>query len=61
MRLQTIPALAPAAVLGIATAGTQPSPGGGIVLIDTTFGYEAERVIVGGLQALGLDPATANM
>ena len=30
----------------------------GIMLIDTTFEYEAEPVIVGGLKKLGLDPAT---
>jgi metallo-beta-lactamase class B len=30
----------------------------GIILIDTTFEYEAEEVIVGGLKKLGLDPAT---
>ena len=29
----------------------------GIILIDTTFEYEAEAVIVGGLKKLGLDPA----
>jgi metallo-beta-lactamase class B len=30
----------------------------GIILIDTTFDYEAEDVIVGGLKKLGLDPAS---
>ena len=30
----------------------------GIILIDTTFEYEAEAVIVGGLKKLGLDPAS---
>jgi metallo-beta-lactamase class B len=30
----------------------------GIILIDTTFEYEADRVIVGGLKTLGLDPAS---
>jgi metallo-beta-lactamase class B len=30
----------------------------GIILIDTTFEYEAEPVIVGGLKKLGFDPAT---
>src|SRR6266436_1795089 len=30
----------------------------GIILIDTTFEYEADEVIVGGLKKLGLDPAT---
>jgi metallo-beta-lactamase class B len=30
----------------------------GIILIDTTFAYESEEVIVGGLKKLGLDPAT---
>jgi metallo-beta-lactamase class B len=30
----------------------------GIILIDTAFEYEAEEVIVGGLEKLGLDPAT---
>ena len=30
----------------------------GIILIDTTFEYEAEAVIVGGLKKLGFDPAT---
>ena len=30
----------------------------GIILIDTTFEYESEEVIVGGLKKLGLDPAT---
>jgi metallo-beta-lactamase class B len=30
----------------------------GIILIDTTFEYEAETVIVGGLRKLGFDPAT---
>jgi metallo-beta-lactamase class B len=30
----------------------------GIILIDTTFEYEAENVIVGGLRKLGLDPAS---
>ena len=30
----------------------------GIILIDTTFEYEAEEVIVGGLKKLGFDPAT---
>jgi metallo-beta-lactamase class B len=30
----------------------------GIILIDTTFEYEAEAVIVGGLIKLGLDPAS---
>jgi metallo-beta-lactamase class B len=29
----------------------------GIILIDTTFEYEAEPVIVGGLKKVGLDPA----
>jgi metallo-beta-lactamase class B len=29
----------------------------GIILIDTTFEYEAEQVIVGGLKKLGFDPA----
>jgi metallo-beta-lactamase class B len=29
----------------------------GIILIDTTYEYEAEAVIVGGLKKLGLDPA----
>jgi len=29
----------------------------GIILIDTTFEYESEAVIVGGLRKLGLDPA----
>ena len=29
----------------------------GIILIDTTFEYEAEAVIVGGLKKLGIDPA----
>src|SRR5271168_2937827 len=28
----------------------------GLILIDTTFEYEAEPVIVGGLKKLGLDP-----
>ena len=32
--------------------------GDGIILIDTTFEYEAEEVIVGGLKKLGLDPAS---
>jgi metallo-beta-lactamase class B len=32
--------------------------GDGIILIDTTFEYEAEQVIVGGLKKLGLDPST---
>jgi metallo-beta-lactamase class B len=32
--------------------------GDGIILIDTTFEYEAEQVIAGGLKRLGLDPAT---
>jgi metallo-beta-lactamase class B len=31
----------------------------GIILIDTSFEYESEEVIVGGLKKLGLDPATA--
>jgi metallo-beta-lactamase class B len=30
----------------------------GIILIDTTFEYETEPVIVGGLKKLGLDPAS---
>jgi metallo-beta-lactamase class B len=30
----------------------------GIILIDTTFEYEAEDVIVGGLRKLGFDPAS---
>jgi metallo-beta-lactamase class B len=30
----------------------------GIILIDTTYEYEAEEVIVGGLRKLGFDPAT---
>jgi metallo-beta-lactamase class B len=30
----------------------------GIILIDTTFEYEAEQVIVGGLRKLGFDPAS---
>jgi metallo-beta-lactamase class B len=30
----------------------------GLILIDTTFEYEAEPVIVGGLKKLGFDPAT---
>jgi len=30
----------------------------GIILIDTTFEYETEPVIVGGLKRLGFDPAT---
>jgi metallo-beta-lactamase class B len=30
----------------------------GIILIDTTFAYEAEEVIVGGLKKLGFDPAS---
>jgi len=30
----------------------------GIILIDTTFEYEAEEVIVGGLRKLGFDPAS---
>jgi metallo-beta-lactamase class B len=30
---------------------------GGLILIDTTFEYEAEPVIVGGLKKLGFDPA----
>ena len=30
----------------------------GIILIDTTFEYEAEAVVVGGLKKLGFDPAT---
>ena len=30
----------------------------GIILIDTTFEYEAEPVIVGGLKKLGFDPAS---
>ncbi len=30
----------------------------GVILIDTTFEYESERVIVGGLKKLGLDPAS---
>jgi metallo-beta-lactamase class B len=30
----------------------------GIILIDTSFEYESEEVIVGGLKKLGLDPAT---
>jgi metallo-beta-lactamase class B len=30
----------------------------GIILIDTTYEYEAEAVIVGGLKKLGLDPAS---
>ena len=30
----------------------------GIILIDTTFEYEAEPVIVGGLKKVGLDPAS---
>ena len=30
----------------------------GIILIDTSFEYEAEQVIVGGLKKLGFDPAT---
>jgi len=30
----------------------------GIILIDTTFEYEAEAVIVGGLKKLGFDPAS---
>jgi metallo-beta-lactamase class B len=30
----------------------------GIILIDTTYEYETEEVIVGGLKKLGLDPAT---
>jgi metallo-beta-lactamase class B len=30
----------------------------GIILIDTTYEYEAEEVIVGGLKKLGFDPAT---
>jgi metallo-beta-lactamase class B len=29
----------------------------GLILIDTTFEYEAEQVIVGGLKKLGFDPA----
>jgi metallo-beta-lactamase class B len=32
--------------------------GEGLILIDTTFEYEAEEVIVGGLNKLGFDPAT---
>src|SRR5262249_47893797 len=30
----------------------------GIILIDTTFEYESEEVIVGGLRKLGFDPAS---
>ena len=30
----------------------------GIILIDTTYEYEAEQVIVGGLKKLGFDPAS---
>src|SRR6516162_5763029 len=30
----------------------------GIILIDTSFEYEAEQVIVGGLRKLGFDPST---
>jgi metallo-beta-lactamase class B len=30
----------------------------GIILIDTTYEYESEEVIVGGLKKLGLDPAS---
>src|SRR5438128_2632938 len=30
----------------------------GLILIDTTFEYEAEPVIVGGLKKLGFDPAS---
>jgi metallo-beta-lactamase class B len=30
----------------------------GIILIDTTYEYESEEVIVGGLKKLGFDPAT---
>jgi metallo-beta-lactamase class B len=32
--------------------------GDGIILIDTTYEYETEQVIVGGLKKLGLDPAS---
>src|SRR5262249_18605461 len=31
--------------------------GDGLILLDTTFEYEAEEVIVGGLKRLGFDPA----